>query len=113
MIIRLASTLVAALVVSVAGPVLLVSSATAPLAAVGELLAPAAHGAPVHVLAAAPACEYEDGSSQRVCVWDATHSGNGIGRSVVIRHGGTERATYTFVSHRRAHSLIASWEASH
>lgn len=111
MIIRLASTLTVALVVSVVGPVALVSSSTAPLAAVGEYLTPAAHAS--STLTAAPACEYEDGSSQRVCVWDAAHSGNGIGRSVVIRHGGTDRGTVTFVSHRRAHSLIEAWEASH
>ena len=30
-----------------------------------------------------PACEYEDGSSQPACVWDATEEGNGIGRSLI------------------------------
>lgn len=60
-----------------------------------------------------PACRVEDGSGQRACVWDARHAGNGAGRSVVIRHGGTDRATVRVVTHRRAHRLIRRWEVSH
>ena len=30
-----------------------------------------------------PACEYEDGSGQALCYWDAQTSGNGVGTSVV------------------------------
>lgn len=59
--------------------------------------------------AAAPkwsACEYEDGSSQRRCVWDGRHMGNGEGQSLIIRRGGTDAATYTIVTHKRAHRLI-------
>lgn len=66
-----------------------------------------------HALTMAPACTAEDGSGQRVCVWDGAHAGNGIGRSLVIRHGGTDRGTYTYVSHRRAHRLIQEWELAH
>lgn len=51
------------------------------------------------------ACKHEDGSGQRRCAWDAIHMGNGSGDSVLIRRGGTDRATYTVVRHRRAHRL--------
>lgn len=51
-------------------------------------------------------CQYEDGSSQRRCVWDARHMGNGYGQSLIIRRGGTDTATYREVSHRRAHRLL-------
>lgn len=64
-------------------------------------------------LQSAPPCKYEDGSSQRVCVWDARHMGNGHGLSFVARHGGTDRATYRSITHKRAHSMIANWRASH
>lgn len=53
-------------------------------------------------------CEYEDGSGQRACVWDGRHMGNGVGSSAVIRHGGTARATVTYVSHRWAHKLAST-----
>lgn len=29
----------------------------------------------------APPCEYEDGSTQEVCYWDASEGGNGVGES--------------------------------
>lgn len=56
--------------------------------------------------AGAPACEYEDGSSQKVCVWDARHMGNGVGTSAIIFNGGTNHATDIPVSHRTAHRII-------
>ena len=30
-----------------------------------------------------PVCEYEDGSSQPACVWDASEEGNGVGRNLI------------------------------
>ena len=30
-----------------------------------------------------PVCEYEDGSSQAACVWDASEEGNGVGRNLI------------------------------
>lgn len=56
----------------------------------------------------APACEYEDGSSQRLCVWDAKHQGNGQGRSSLILNGGKDNARHIFISHRTAHRIIAA-----
>ena len=35
----------------------------------------------VGILTFVPQCEYEDGSEQLICFWDAQSSGNGIGRS--------------------------------
>jgi uncharacterized membrane-anchored protein len=52
-----------------------------------------------------PRCVAEDGSGQARCVWDARHMGNGEGRSVVIRKGGTDAMTVTVVTHKRAHRL--------
>ena len=57
-------------------------------------------------------CEYEDGSSQSLCSWAADTMGNGIGRSVIIRNGGTERATLRVISHRNAHRLMATGSVS-
>jgi hypothetical protein len=51
-------------------------------------------------------CEYEDGSSQRVCVWDARHMGNGEGSSYIIWHGGTDNQRVVRITHRRAHHLM-------
>ena len=34
-----------------------------------------------------PPCQYEDGSGQNACVWDAHTPGNGIGNDVVILGG--------------------------
>jgi hypothetical protein len=51
-------------------------------------------------------CEYEDGSSQRRCVWDARHMGNGVGRSLIIFRGGTARERIVYISHRKAHWLM-------
>lgn len=56
----------------------------------------------------APACEYEDGSSQKVCIWDAKHQGNGEGNSGIIINGGTDRDRYIPISHRTAHRIIAA-----
>ena len=55
---------------------------------------------------AAPACIYEDGSSQARCVWDAKHMGNGEGRSVLIINGGTDNAKIKYISHKKAHRLL-------
>lgn len=51
-------------------------------------------------------CIAEDGSGQKRCIWDAKHSGNGEGHSVMIRRGGTDSATYTLISHKRAKHLL-------
>jgi len=51
------------------------------------------------------ACKWEDGSGQRHCVWDARHMGNGGGRSFIALDGGTDRAVYVYISHKRAHRL--------
>lgn len=53
-----------------------------------------------------PQCQEEDGSGQHRCVWDAKHQGNGLGTSVKIVNGGTDDATYTLISHRRAKHLL-------
>lgn len=55
-----------------------------------------------------PVCQYEDGSGQARCVWDARHNGNGVGRSYVVVHGGRDDAKIRFVSHRRAHRLATT-----
>jgi hypothetical protein len=54
---------------------------------------------------AVPLCEYEDGSSQRICVWDARHQGNGVGSSALIINGGSENMRVIRLSHRTAHQL--------
>ena len=51
------------------------------------------------------ACKYEDGSGQRVCVWDAGHMGNGEGRSYIAVHGGTDQAKYIRISEARAYRM--------
>lgn len=68
-----------------------------------------AHAATVVLPHGAPACQSEDGSGQRVCVWDAHTMGNGIGHSVVIRHGGTDNMTITYASQHRVHLLLDAW----
>jgi hypothetical protein len=50
-------------------------------------------------------CRYEDGSGQRVCIWDAGHAGNGVGDSFIAIRGGTDRARYVMISHAKAHRL--------
>jgi hypothetical protein len=50
-------------------------------------------------------CRYEDGSGQRVCIWDAGHQGNGAGRSFIAIRGGTDNARYITISHAKAHRL--------
>lgn len=59
-----------------------------------------------------PPCKQEDGSGQRICVWDARHRGNGVGHSFIsIREGGM---TFTKrIKHRKAHRLVAIWKANH
>jgi hypothetical protein len=52
------------------------------------------------------ACKAEDGSGQRRCVWDGRHMGNGEGKSLIIRHGGTDDMTITVIRHKRAHRLL-------
>lgn len=51
------------------------------------------------------ACKYEDGSGQARCVWDARHMGNGEGRSLIIRKGGTDDMSVRVITHKRAHRL--------
>lgn len=51
-------------------------------------------------------CRTEDGSGQRVCVWDARHAGNGVGDSFIAFRGGTDRARYVYVRHAVAHALL-------
>lgn len=51
-------------------------------------------------------CTHEDGSGMVRCIWDARHMGNGHGLSFKVRHGGTDRAVYVSMSHRRAHYLL-------
>lgn len=34
-----------------------------------------------------PLCEFEDGSGQEMCMWDASREGNGIGSDVFYYHG--------------------------
>jgi hypothetical protein len=55
--------------------------------------------------ASLPACEYEDGSSQAICVWDGRHQGNGEGSSVLIINGGEDNMKVVRISHRLAHRL--------
>lgn len=79
---------------TIAGAALTLGAATA-----GQV----AHSAP-----ATPAhdqCRYEDGSGQRVCIWDAGTQGNGEGDSFIAIRGGTNRARYTYISHARAYRL--------
>ena len=47
-------------------------------------------------------CVLEDGSGGKLpCVWDAKHSGNGGGKSYIIRKN--DKTVY--ISHKRAHRL--------
>jgi hypothetical protein len=50
-------------------------------------------------------CEYEDGSSQYMCVWDAKHQGNGRGHSALIIRGGHDDQVVIRLPHRLAHQL--------
>lgn len=65
----------------------------------------AANAAPVD---RTPVCNYEDGSGQGRCVWDARHNGNGAGRSLVIVNGGEDNAAIRYVTHQRAHWLATT-----
>ena len=57
-------------------------------------------------------CRFEDGSGQAPgCVWDARHRGNGIGRSFIVTRVG-DRETFTYVTHRQAHRLVAAYLAA-
>ncbi len=56
----------------------------------------------------APACNYEDGSGQRVCVWQANEAGNRVGHSALIWKGGTDDARARLISHRIAAKIIAA-----
>lgn len=53
-------------------------------------------------------CEYEDGSSQKRCIWDAKHMGNGEGSSLKVTNGGEDNAVYKVISHRKAKHLLGS-----
>lgn len=59
------------------------------------------------------ACTYEDGSGQPRCVWNARDMGNGEGHSLIIRRGGTDRATYMRITHNRAARLIREGQLSY
>lgn len=50
-------------------------------------------------------CNFEDGSGQRLCIWDAEAEGNGVGDSFIAIRGGTKQARYVYISHTRAHRL--------
>lgn len=50
-------------------------------------------------------CKVEDGSGQRICIWDARNMGNGEGHSLLIIRGGTDNAQYIRISHDRAYRL--------
>ena len=50
-------------------------------------------------------CREEDGSGQKFCIWDARARGNGLGKSFIAIHGGTDRAHYIYISHRTAYRL--------
>lgn len=41
-------------------------------------------------------CDYEDGSGQDMCHWDAKTQGNGHGLSYTIFHGGTDQEVVIF-----------------
>lgn len=49
------------------------------------------------------ACKNENGSGQRLCVWDAKHMGNGSGKSLL--NIGGEDGYHFVISHRTAHRL--------
>ena len=53
-----------------------------------------------------PAAVTEDSCASGVarCVWDARHRGNGIGRSFILVRGDVR-----YVTHQRAHRLVAAW----
>lgn len=51
------------------------------------------------------ACHYEDGSGQRICIWDGQAMGNGGGMSYIALRGGTKYARYVYISHRRAYRM--------
>ena len=71
------------------------------VAAIGATTtANAQQGTPMH-----DHCRYEDGSGQRVCIWDAGDQGNGVGQSFIAIRGGTDRARYIPISHAKAHRL--------
>lgn len=55
-----------------------------------------------------PPCLAEDGSTQRSCVWDARHRGNGEGRSFV-----KVGKRYTTVPHAWAHQAVHIWRVDH
>lgn len=56
----------------------------------------------------APACNYEDGSGQQVCAWQANEVGNKVGSSFVIWNGGTPDAKIKYISHRKAARILAA-----
>lgn len=51
-------------------------------------------------------CAWEDGSGQVLCVWAGHIMGDGVGRSAVVRHGGTDRMTFRYISSRNAERLL-------
>lgn len=92
-LVNLAASLITGATVLTAGAVAVQSQTTA------------ATLAPVSSSRTHDVCRYEDGSGQRVCVWDAGHAGNGVGDSFIAINGGTDRARYVYISHRKAHRL--------
>ncbi len=79
---------------------------------IGSLWADGAQGAsssraiPVNM---APPCKYEDGSTQRSCVWQGNVRGNGVGRSFVMTRKAGEPRAWTRISHRKAARMIERW----
>lgn len=89
----LVATALAAVTVTVAGPVSTAHAANVP--AVGQLTD---GGTRVPCLSDEP----HPGTDPQGCVWDARHMGNGVGRSFVVRPSGR----LVFVTHARAHYLL-------
>lgn len=55
-----------------------------------------------------PLCEYEDGSGQRLCVWDGSgDSGNGVGLSYIVQRWGKglKKEQFFYIPASAAHAL--------
>lgn len=75
-------------------------------ALVTAIFAPAIFSPPADAHAAVPACIYEDGSGQAICVWDAKHMGNGNGKSFIAKNPRFGKETFRYISHKKAHRLL-------
>lgn len=78
-------------------------------ALIGAWISPGrAYAAPAPQLAAhsvAP-CTWEDGSGQALCIWAGHLMGDGNGASAVVRHGGTDRMTFRYITPHNAERLL-------